>query len=221
MKKATLTFRNIRLNPSQTHKFRGYVGNIFSEYDLIHNHDPVTGKHIYRYPLVQFKVLENIPHITALTSRAVDIFTDIFMGMENIIIEEQRIPIHEKDLKIETAGFGFSQESFMYEFVSPWLALNQKNYSVFRHLHRQRDKDELLGRILIGNILSMSKYLGLHLEPHDRIRADMRLKHQIVNLKGQKMVGFRGFFKTNFNLPDLAGLGKSISRGFGTVKNIL
>jgi hypothetical protein len=82
MKKATLTFSNVRLNPSETHKFRGYVGNLFLEHDLIHNHDPVTGRHIYRYPLIQFKVIENMPQIIALTTKAVDIFTTIFMTMD-------------------------------------------------------------------------------------------------------------------------------------------
>ncbi|MCG8642662.1 MAG: DNA repair protein, partial [Desulfobacterales bacterium] len=78
MKKATLYFNNIRLKPSQVHKFRGYVGNAFSEHDLIHNHDPATGKPIYRYPLIQFKIIENIPCIIALTDMAVEVFTDIF-----------------------------------------------------------------------------------------------------------------------------------------------
>ena len=32
------------------------------------------------------------------------------------------------------------------------------------------------------------------------------------------MIGFFGTFQVNFNLPDYIGLGKSISRGFGTIK---
>ncbi len=221
MKKATLTLTGIRLNPSQTHKFRGYVGNIFSEYDLIHNHDPITGRHLYRYPLVQFKVIQNTPRIIALTQKAVNIFTDIFMGMDNIIIENRHIPIHEKDLKIERVDFGFTNEPFMYEFITPWIALNQKNYAAYLNLNTQEEKNDHLGRILVGNILSMAKYLGLHIESHERIRADLRLKQKPVTLKGQKMIGFQGFFKTNFHLPDDTGLGKSVSRGFGTVRRII
>lgn len=32
--------------------------------------------------------------------------------------------------------------------------------------------------------------------------------------------GFKGTFVVNFELPDLIGLGKSVSRGFGTVRRI-
>ena len=41
-----------------------------------------------------------------------------------------------------------------------------------------------------------------------------------VTLKGQKMLGFTGTFKTNFIIPDHLGLGKSVSRGFGVVKKV-
>jgi len=36
--------------------------------------------------------------------------------------------------------------------------------------------------------------------------------------KGVPMVGFTGAFSVNFEIPNLLGLGKSVSRGFGTVK---
>ncbi|MCK4789739.1 MAG: DNA repair protein, partial [Desulfobacteraceae bacterium] len=42
MKKSTLLLKDIHLKPSQIHKFRGFIGNLFRDYDLIHNHDPVT-----------------------------------------------------------------------------------------------------------------------------------------------------------------------------------
>jgi len=38
-----------------------------------------------------------------------------------------------------------------------------------------------------------------------------------VSLKGVAMMGFKGSFAVNFNLPDYIGIGKSVSRGFGTV----
>ncbi len=221
MKKATLYFNSIKLNPSQTHKFRGYVGNMFSEYDLIHNHDPITGKHIYRYPLIQFKIIDNTPCIIALTEDAVQIFTKIFMTMDEINIEGRIIPVHEKDLKIETVKYGFSQETFMYEFITPWIGLNQNNYRRYIQLNTQNKKDDLLKRILIGNILSMSKYLGTHLTADQRIITQIQLKQAKVTLKGKQMIGFKGMFKTNFLLSDFLGLGKSVSRGFGTIKKMI
>lgn len=221
MKKATLYFNNIMLNHSQIHKLRGYVGNVFAEHDLIHNHDRQTGKSIYRYPLIQFKIIDNTPCIVALTQKAVQVFTEIFMALDEIVIDGKIIPIFEKDLKVEGTEFGFSEETFMYEFITPWAGLNQKNFKTFITLKTETEKNNLLKKILIGNILSMSKYLGLHLDLDQTITTQVQLKQTRVTLKGKPMIGFKGMFKTNFLLPDYVGLGKSVSRGFGTIKCLL
>ncbi len=34
------------------------------------------------------------------------------------------------------------------------------------------------------------------------------------------MLGFLGTFSVNFEIPDYWGIGKSVSRGFGTVKRV-
>lgn len=39
-----------------------------------------------------------------------------------------------------------------------------------------------------------------------------------IGLTGAEMTGIKGTFAVNFDLPDLIGLGKSVSRGFGTVR---
>lgn len=36
-------------------------------------------------------------------------------------------------------------------------------------------------------------------------------------LKAPPMLGFLGTFSVNFEIPDYWGIGKSVSRGFGTV----
>jgi hypothetical protein len=34
------------------------------------------------------------------------------------------------------------------------------------------------------------------------------------------MIGFLGNFSVNFEIPDYWGIGKSVSRGFGTIKRV-
>lgn len=41
-----------------------------------------------------------------------------------------------------------------------------------------------------------------------------------TTLKGTPMMGFIGKFSVNFDIPDYWGIGKSVSRGFGTVKRV-
>jgi len=221
MKKSTLLLNNIRLRPSQIHKFRGFIGNLFKNYDLIHNHNLKTGKPIYRYPLIQFKLIENTPAIIAITERAVKLFSEIFMTLDKIVIDGHAIPVFEKDLTIEDVQFGFSDETYMYQFISPWIGLNQKNHLVYEKMGEAGDKSRLLEKALIGNILSMSKYLDVWLEPCQKIEATLQTRKKTVNLKSKYMIGFQGIFKTNFIIPDYFGVGKSVSRGFGVVEKVL
>ena len=220
MKKATLSFSNVNLGASHIHKFRGFIGNFFKSHDLIHNHDLKTGKPIYRYPLIQFKLIDKTPAIIAITDKAVKIFAEIFMKLDKIIIEDTVISVFEKELKIEEVEFGYSDEIFMYEFVSPWIGLNQKNFIKYNDAGRE-EKNEMLKRGMTGNILSMAKYLDCWLSKDQKIKIDHKLKEIKVNLKGKSMTAFNGIFKTNFCLPDYIGIGKSVSRGFGSVRRVI
>ena len=78
------------------------------------------------------------------------------------------------------------------------------------------ERRELLENILIGNILSVSKSLGYTVaEP---IKAEIgKMREVKTRLKDVPMIGFLGTFSVNFEIPDYWGIGKSVSRGFGTL----
>ena len=221
MQKSTLYINNLRLKPYQIHKFRGFIGNLFADYDLIHNHDPVSGKNIYRYPLIQFKLINGKPALIAITDEAVKIFTEIFMRLDQVVIDQESFPVYEKDLKIETVSFGYAEKMIGYAFESPWIALNQANYKRYIRSGQKTERHKILERALTGNILSMAKYLDCWLEKTQRVKVRLNnVRERRVNLKGNTLFGFTGAFKTNFIIPDYLGLGKSVSRGFGTVRGM-
>lgn len=213
-----LKFSDNSLSPASIHHFRGYIGNLFREYDLVHNHNPETGKTFYRYPLIQFKCINDIPVILAITDEAVEIFKEIFLKINEIIIRDVTIPVHEKQLEINEYSFGISENPITYSFISPWIGLNQKNFKSYS-ASAKHEKEQLLERCLIGNIISMSKYLDYTVPA--QIKVETNLKEKKVNLKEKEMLGFTGYFKTNFLIPDFLGIGKSVSRGFGTVKKLI
>lgn len=218
MKKAVLKMSDVKLRSSQVHKMRGFIGNLFKDHDLIHNHDNKTGKVIYRYPLIQFKIIDEIPSIVALTEKAVNVFGEIFMKLDHIQIEDLIIPVNEKELSVEDAGFGIVDKLIQYEFIHPWAALNQENYRKYHELENFQEKKEMLCSILKGNVLSMSKYLSYSVK--EEIKVETTLNPVKINLKSKSLMGFVGGFRTNFEIPDFCGLGKSVSRGYGTVKRI-
>ena len=59
-----IRFPDLRFQTRDAHKLRGFFGNLFKEYSpLLHNHFE-DGSLRYAYPLVQYKVVDNIPMLT-------------------------------------------------------------------------------------------------------------------------------------------------------------
>jgi len=210
-----IVLNDISLHKNQAHKFRGYIGDKFQEFDLLHNHDAQTGRPIYRYPLFQFKVIADNPCIIAISEKTIPLLKKLFLELKEIQIDTTRIELNEKMLESECFEFGLSPERITYKFINPWIALNQANYKDYISLTSLKDKEGLLIKCLIGNILSFAKGVGYQIP--DTIQPEINLQPTKVRLKGIEVIGFTGSFTVNFNLPDLIGLGKSVSRGYGTI----
>lgn len=201
---------------------RGFFGNAFPSEVLAHHHlaldqgPDLANKLLYCYPLVQYKTLNGelliigIKEGIQLVSR--------FAHFESISFDSEKLPIVEAYFQRREEAFGVSKSRTKYQFITPWLALNEKNVKTYYTGRSSEEIGQMLSRILVGNILSMAKGLGYTAE--DRICATVCVKERKCSLKGNPMLGFIGTFITNFKLPNYSGLGKSVSRGFGTIERI-
>ena len=199
-------------------KLRGYFANRFGEYALIHQH--LNDKELlYKAPLIQYKIFNGKPFVLGINEGA-DVLQQIHDEINHLRIGYTEYQIKDKKIVLKTDYFGVTNRNSSYYFLTPWLALNEENYERYKALKSWKEKKELLTKILIGNIISMSKSLGYTVpEP---IKASIGyLKEVQTSLKGTPMLGFLGTFSVNFEIPDYWGIGKSVSRGFGTVKRIL
>lgn len=208
----TVKYSELRLKNRDAEKIRGYIGNRYIENNLLHNHD--DNKFIYRYPLVQYKVIDNIPTIIGI-NEAVNIVAKIGLFEDELIIRDVSYDINKKEINKENFEFGCTDDYIEYEFVTPWIAINQKNRAEYQYGNEIK-KEEILKKVLIGNIISMSKGLGYTVSK--QLICWINVEEKRVKLKGITHVGFVGKFKVNFKIPDYLGLGKSVSRGFGTIK---
>jgi len=196
-------------------KLRGFFATSFNEHTLLHQH--VTDKLIYRYPLIQYKMLEGSPHIMGINEGA-EVLKEVYDKFDEIKIGESSYSIMERGVILRSEEFGCTPEIQSYRFATPWLALNQKNYLRYRKASREERRD-ILRSILVGNLLSASKGLGYVAKEHIRLEVG-GMTEEICLLKGSKVTGIRGEFTTNFEIPELLGLGKSASRGFGAVARL-
>ena len=155
-----LSFENIEIAKRDIPKVRGFIASNYPEYDELHNHK--GNKTIYRYPVIQYKSIEGIPCMIAF-NEGVKVLKKIENEVDSINIENEIIDVFEKKIKYEKDEYGISDSLLKYKFDSPWMCLNDKNFKKYIKLD-DGEKKELLKRIFIGNILSMSKSLGYTVE---------------------------------------------------------
>ncbi len=207
---------DIELCARDTPKLRGAMAGKFPQYTLLHHHLE-AGRLLYQYPKVQYKVINRFPMVIGI-EEGIGVLEEIYGGLGEMKLSRDGPSVHsELKIQLTEETFGKADDLFEYCFATPWMALNQKNYS--QYIQSSKDVQErLLKSILVGNILSMSKSLGYHVDSH--ILTNLRLSGMASNFKDNRMLSFRGKFVVNFHIPDYLGLGKSVARGFGTVVHV-
>jgi hypothetical protein len=208
-----IQFPDIELQTRDAHKLRGYFGSLFNEHSpLLHNHYE-DGSSRYAYPLVQYKVIDKIPVLLGFQEGA-DLLISLFLQIREIDIEGQRYPVLAKNIQQKQCELSVNKQLYNYSFKTLWMALNQENFKKYEGLD-EPNRTDFLNRQLQNNILSF--YKGLSFRTDERIMVITRLEEKQTLFKNQSMLAFSGQFTSNAYLPEWTGIGKAVSRGFGTV----
>jgi hypothetical protein len=202
-----------KLIPNRPEKLRGNIASKNLDNPLFHQHLQ-NSKLAYRYPLIHYITLRGKAIIFGINEGA-DEVSRLFSELDDIKIGLEKYPIVDKRLNVKVHIFTVVDSQKQYCFVTPWLALNNANYFKYKNMDWIARK-QLLSRILVGNILSAAKGLGIKID--EKISTKIQYIRPVnCNLKGNQLLGFYGKFKINFNIPPLFSIGKSVSRGFGTI----
>ena len=213
-----IQFPEIKLKTRDSHKLRGYFGDFFKEHSpLLHNHFN-DGTLRYAYPLVQYKVLKNIPTLVGLDEGA-KLLVELFLDIQELEIDEVNFPVSTKNIKHQPTEMGVKDDLFQYRFETLWMPLNQENYKNYLTLD-EAEKQDSLNRILRNNILALLKFMDDSKVEEKILVKFTKTQETNTNFKNVKMLAFGGTFTTNVLIPNNLGLGKSVSRGFGSITQI-
>lgn len=184
---------------------------------FFHNHE--GEKLRYAYPLVQYKRIGGKAAIVFVgdgVEAAADYFksntVEAMLGARPV-----RLELEHADAHVTTVNTW--DDSFHYS-IRKCLPLNQCNYAAYTHTDSLTERYAIIERAMTGNILSMAKGVGLHIDGRISLTLTASHNHRKYEYKGVNMLGFDLEFDTNVSLPDYIGLGKGASRGFGTIKRI-
>ena len=207
-------FKDIDLKTREGVKLRGYFARKYQDNVIMHNHK--DGDFVFVYPKIQYKVIKNTPYLCGIAEGAA-IAARVGIDTDEITIDNIDLSTYEKEIIKYKAEFGMEADYVEYNFLTPWMALNQENFIRYKKSNHMQ-KEDMLKKILAGNILSMAK--GVNYTVEDRISTWFDLEGVSVKFKNIDMTAFKGRFKVNFQIPDYLGIGKAVSRGFGTVSRI-
>lgn len=212
-----ISFDDLNLSQDKARQFRGYFGNAYNHLEDMHNH--INNGYKFAYPVIQYKVIDKIPTIIGI-GKGSELLCDNKVYLEdNIIIGKEAHNIDCVKVENTEVEFGMTDNLIEYTFESCWIALNNENQRIYK-LSSYKERKEMLEKILINNIISLCKTLKYQAEKRFKVELNVYMVDYMPKLKGQSMIGFKGNFKVNFELPEYIGLGKSVSRGYGCIKRI-
>ncbi|QTA80757.1 Cas6b C-terminal domain-containing protein [Desulfonema limicola] len=205
------------LNQSvKSHQLRGAIGSLYKDNILFHQHEP-SGKPVYEYPLIQYKILEKEAFIIGL-GKGAEVLAEKNLLEKMLYLGKEEYRVSRQQTSFFNSEIGSSIEHNVYKFITPWMGLNTSNYDKYQRSGNTFRKKIMLEKILTGNLLSMSK--GLEYTVNRQIQNELLDFTEVqTSLKGNTMIAFNGVFAVNFKIPEYWGIGKSVSRGFGTIKN--
>ena len=182
---------------------------------LFHNHIGDDGFR-YSYPLIQYKRINRKAAIVCFgegCSTVGEFFATqnmkFMMGKQLVELNLERLQPRKFVIQVWDTMFTYT--------LRKWLPFNQDNYRKFTSIEGIAEKALFLQNILIGNMLSMTKGLGIHIDKEIQCNITEVSSPRIVRAKGVKLMSFDIEFKSNLSIPDYAGIGKHASIGYGTI----
>ncbi len=207
-------FKN-ELKPEEVVWFRGAVIHSLAQDNvLFHNHQEERLR--YSYPLIQYKRIKGCAAIVCI-GEGVEAIGNFFANYQRTLHIGQREVTMEIDYVRPTLYNVQLWDSVFTYHLNRWLPLNAENYKQYQQLEAPDEQKSFLQRMLVGNILSFAKGVGLHVEtPLSCKIVDISDSYLIRN-KDIKMAAFNVVFSTNISLPAYIGLGKNASINCGIV----
>ena len=216
IKTLTLTFDG-EIARHEVPLFRGAViASMGGQADVLyHNHSDEEG-YRYSYPLIQYKRIRRKAAIVCLNEGADIIGQFLSEGVREYQIGDHVVRMSPESLRPAQLVMQTWQDEFHYS-LRRWLPLNSDNYRRYQAAEGLSERIALLEGILKANILSMAKGLGITVGHEITVTITTLSAPYLQKNKGTRLMAFDLEFRSNFSLPDFAGLGKNASIGFGVV----
>ena len=196
-------------------ELRSFLTRELAEFTALHKNNPAG--FVHRYPVIQSKLVRNTFRVMGISQGASCLY-QLTHGRPVLGTGENACRITACDPAIQSAPFGTTDIFALYEFQTPWLALNQQNAKKFYDLKGKPARDTFMQKLLTAQLNTLAKSLDCTITVP--ISCDAKVRFRRDRIDHENVMVFLGKFRTNLEIPDYLGIGQSISQGYGTINRI-
>jgi hypothetical protein len=184
---------------------------------LFHNHDG-KDKVIYRYPLIQYKILQKRPAIICLESATDDIHHLLQNQKFEFRIKSKKVNFSIEDIHMTFVNMQTWDKAFRYNLLH-YIPFNQEFYERYKKMDGVVEEMRFLQEKLYSHIVGIMKQLNINEPIPLNVVINKILSTKYIEYKGQFHLTFNLEFTSNILMADNMGIGKGVSVGFGILKN--
>ncbi|MCK9580785.1 MAG: CRISPR-associated endonuclease Cas6 [Methanoregula sp.] len=198
-------------------EFRSALARQLLKYPAPALPDGNGGQCIHRYPALLCKQVKGELMAIGICQGA-SFLQQVTEGNADIEADDISCTITSRDPEIRKEFFGIDSAMHTYEFLTPWLALNQQYAKKFYDLSGKPARDAFMLKLLLGNLNTLAK--SLDYTPTEPVTCMAHVKFKRERIDRENVIVFFGKFTTNLRIPDSMGIGQSVSQGYGTIREI-
>ena len=204
------------LRPHEVPLFRGAVIAALDEHksELFHNHRQEGFR--YAYPMVQYKLINQQAAIVCVKEGVEAIGQFFATASLAMRLGEREVKLEIDAIRPRTTQMQIWDSAFRYR-INRWLPLNSKNFQEYQKIESLGERIAFLERILVGNLLSLAKGVGITFEEQLTCRITSLSQPYTLRHKQTSLLSYNIEFTTNLSLPEYIGLGKNAALGYGVV----
>lgn len=143
--------------------FRGAVIASLEKKDILfHNHD--EDKLRYSYPLIQYKRIHRKAAVMGI-GKGIEVISQLLTANDfNYQIGNKKVEMQIETVNAYDNEILLTENADCHYRLHNWLPLNSSNYVQYQNSESLVERIQILERVLVGNILSFLKGIGIHLE---------------------------------------------------------
>lgn len=213
----TALFKN-KISPEEIPFFRGSIIQKSGNDPLFHNHN--SEGYNYKYPLVQYKRINGQAAVIGINQGA-DAIERLFGDgiLFTCQLGNRKTQMDLSSIRSEKVWVKCDESLYTYS-VYGWLPLNSENYREYQRTEGLADRVKMLERILVANILSFAKGIGIYFDKPVICRLLQLIPSDFKKYKQVELMSFKASFQCNVSLPEYIGIGKSVSVNNGVITQI-